>query len=177
VVGGCDRVFFIILMRVSSEAGPRGANPLTTSRILPLGVALVLALRPAAIALAGATGPPTVRRLAFAWGGVPADGERNTAALRAGASGRHHPFVSLRGGLDQPAGMVALLPGTLICTSTLEATQGSMVSLVSSHTNATRIGRHLWDIDSKFSPGLPPGWLPASRVCLRWCPSDEPSLA
>ena len=33
-----------------------------------------------------------------------------------------------------------------------------MVSLVNSHTNTTRIGWHLWEIDSRFAPGLPPGW-------------------
>ena len=33
----------------------------------------------------------------------------------------------------------------------------SMVSLVNSHTNATRIGWHMWAIDSRFAPGLPPG--------------------
>ena len=33
-----------------------------------------------------------------------------------------------------------------------------MVSLVNSHTNATRIGWHLWEADSRFSPGLPPEW-------------------
>jgi len=42
---------------------------------------------------------------------------------------------------------------------TLEATQGKwMVSLVNSHANATRIGWHLWEIDFRFAPGLPPGW-------------------
>ena len=34
-----------------------------------------------------------------------------------------------------------------------------MVSLVNSHTNATRIGWHLWEIDLRFTPGLPPGWI------------------
>jgi len=34
----------------------------------------------------------------------------------------------------------------------------SMVSSVNSHTNATRIGWHLWEIDLIFAPGLPPGW-------------------
>jgi len=33
-----------------------------------------------------------------------------------------------------------------------------MISLVNSHTNATRIGWHLWEIDFRFAPGLPPGW-------------------
>ena len=32
-----------------------------------------------------------------------------------------------------------------------------MVYLVNSHTNATRIGWHLWEIDLRFAPGLPPG--------------------
>jgi len=33
-----------------------------------------------------------------------------------------------------------------------------MVSSVNFHTNATRIGWHLWGIDLRFAPGLPPGW-------------------
>ena len=33
-----------------------------------------------------------------------------------------------------------------------------MVSLVNSHTNATRIGWYLWEIDLRFAPVLPPGW-------------------
>ena len=33
-----------------------------------------------------------------------------------------------------------------------------MVDLVNSHTKATRIGWHLWEIDLGFAPGLPPGW-------------------
>ena len=37
-----------------------------------------------------------------------------------------------------------------------------MVSLVNSHTNATRIGWHLREIDLKFAPGLPPGRLSQS---------------
>ena len=32
-----------------------------------------------------------------------------------------------------------------------------IVSLVNSLTNATRIGWHLWEIDLRFTPGLPPG--------------------
>ena len=32
-----------------------------------------------------------------------------------------------------------------------------MVSLVNSHTNATRIGWHLWGIDLRFAPVLLPG--------------------
>ena len=34
-----------------------------------------------------------------------------------------------------------------------------MVSLVNAHTNATRIGWHLREIDLRFALGLPPGWL------------------
>ena len=43
-----------------------------------------------------------------------------------------------------------------------------MVSSINSHTNATSIGWHLWEIDLRFAPGLPPGWLPhsASRNVL-----------
>jgi len=33
----------------------------------------------------------------------------------------------------------------------------SIVSLVNSHTKAARIGWHLWEIDLRFAPGLPPG--------------------
>ena len=39
------------------------------------------------------------------------------------------------------------------------------VSLVNSHTIATRIGWHLWKIDSRFAPGFPPGWV----VTFFWC--------
>ena len=47
----------------------------------------------------------------------------------------------------------------------------SMVSSVNYHTNATMIRWHLWEIDSRFAPGLPPGWQscpPAAqcRVCV-----------
>ena len=43
--------------------------------------------------------------------------------------------------------------------ATLEATRGKlMVSSPNSHTNATRVGWHLWEIDLRFAPGLPPGW-------------------
>jgi len=34
-----------------------------------------------------------------------------------------------------------------------------IVSLVNSHINATRIGWHVWEIDLRFAPGLPPGWI------------------
>ena len=33
----------------------------------------------------------------------------------------------------------------------------STVSLINSHTIAIRIGWHLWEIDLRFAPGLPPG--------------------
>jgi len=51
----------------------------------------------------------------------------------------------------------------------------SMVSLVNSHTNATRIGWHLWEIDFRFASGLPPGWLPPPPACLapHFLVSDE----
>ena len=41
-----------------------------------------------------------------------------------------------------------------------------MVSLVNSHTNATRIGWHLWEIDLRFAPGLPPGWFNTDSLSL-----------
>ena len=34
-----------------------------------------------------------------------------------------------------------------------------MVSVANSHTHATRIGWHLWEIDLRFAPGLPLGWI------------------
>ena len=61
-----------------------------------------------------------------------------------------------------------------------------MVSSVNSHTNATSIGWHLWEIDFRFATGLPPGWgagqtrwgtrcdgdvgiaYPAPQVCDDW---------
>jgi len=39
----------------------------------------------------------------------------------------------------------------------------TIVSLVNSHTNATRIGWHLWEIYLRFAPGLPPGWQGVSK--------------
>jgi len=33
-----------------------------------------------------------------------------------------------------------------------------MVSLVNSHTNATRVGWHLWEIDLRFPLNSTPGW-------------------
>ena len=64
---------------------------------------------------------------------------------------------------------------------TLEATQGQMDgSFVNSHTNATSIGRHLWEIDLTFAPGLPPGWGTVAeresaqhQECHR-CPDADP---
>jgi len=60
-----------------------------------------------------------------------------------------------------------------------------MVSLVNSHTNATRIGWHLWDFDLRFAPGLPPGWGGADQgrekacsslcTCFRWSADAWPS--
>ena len=38
-----------------------------------------------------------------------------------------------------------------------------MVSLVNSHANATRIGWHPWEIDSRFVPQLPPGWYRSTK--------------
>ena len=50
-----------------------------------------------------------------------------------------------------------------------------MVSLVNSHTHATRIGWHLWEIDLKFAPGLPPGWqTPAKNTAQRCAKGWEP---
>ena len=34
-----------------------------------------------------------------------------------------------------------------------------LVCLVNSHTNATRMGWHLWEIDFRFAPWPPAGWL------------------
>ena len=39
-----------------------------------------------------------------------------------------------------------------------------MVSLVNAHTNAPRIGWHLWEIDLRFAPGLPPGWVSSAAT-------------
>jgi len=49
----------------------------------------------------------------------------------------------------------------------LESTQGQFDGFFSnSHTNATRIGWHLWDVDLRFAPVLPPGWREI-RACQR----------
>ena len=42
-----------------------------------------------------------------------------------------------------------------------------MVSLVNSHTNATSRRWHLWEIDLRFAPGLPPGRLRERCTCVR----------
>ena len=42
-----------------------------------------------------------------------------------------------------------------------------MVYLVNSQTNATRIGWHLWEIDLRFAPGLPPGWVRGGSGAIR----------
>jgi len=34
-----------------------------------------------------------------------------------------------------------------------------MVSLVNSHSNSSSKRWHLWEIDLRFAPGLPPGWM------------------
>jgi hypothetical protein len=38
-----------------------------------------------------------------------------------------------------------------------------MVSSVNSHANPFRIGFHLWEIDLRLAPWLPPGWVHAGR--------------
>ena len=50
------------------------------------------------------------------------------------------------------------------------------VSLVHYYTNATRTGWHLWDIDLRFAPGLPPGWGTRTRTPPRTCtrPRGQP---
>ena len=40
-----------------------------------------------------------------------------------------------------------------------------MVSSVDSPTHTTRIGRHLWEIDLIFAPGLPSGWVVEGGSC------------
>jgi len=48
------------------------------------------------------------------------------------------------------------------------STQGKIdIFFVNSHTNATRIGWHVWEIDLIFAPGLPPGWgaMCGVRIC------------
>ena len=44
-----------------------------------------------------------------------------------------------------------------------------MVSSANSHTNATRIGWHLWEIDFRFAPGLSPGWSRTPAPALSGC--------
>ena len=51
--------------------------------------------------------------------------------------------------------------------TTLRQPRGKlMVPFVNSHEHATRIGWYLWDIDLRFAPGLPPGWLSKSISCF-----------
>ena len=49
-----------------------------------------------------------------------------------------------------------------------------MISVVSSNTNATRIGWHLWAIDLRFAPGLPPGWI-GRRIVNGLAVEDAPA--
>jgi len=54
-----------------------------------------------------------------------------------------------------------------VCNATppwMQPRGNSMVSLINSHTNATRSRWHLWEIDSRFAPGLPPGWIASSYL-------------
>jgi len=48
-----------------------------------------------------------------------------------------------------------------------------MVSSVNTHTNATSKRWHLWEIDLRFAPGLPPGWL-GVRSQLESCARSAP---
>jgi hypothetical protein len=41
-----------------------------------------------------------------------------------------------------------------------------MVYQVNSHTHATRIGWHLWEIDFRFAPGLHQGWCTGAVALL-----------
>jgi len=43
-----------------------------------------------------------------------------------------------------------------------------IVSSVNSHTNATRIGWHTWEIDFRFAPGLHPGWFMVDIIRAIW---------
>ena len=47
----------------------------------------------------------------------------------------------------------------------------SLIFLDNSHTHATRIGWHLWEIDLRVAPGLPPGWSSCAtgRLGLQRC--------
>ena len=53
-----------------------------------------------------------------------------------------------------------------------------IVSLVNSHTNATSKRWHLWEIDLRFAPGLPPGWLRGGITswALSRCALRPPSI-
>jgi len=67
--------------------------------------------------------------------------------------------VSGSGFLDSESGLSVKGRGLRVrCEAAQEATQGQMDFLsVNSHTNATRNGCHLWEIDLKSAPGLSPG--------------------
>ena len=49
-----------------------------------------------------------------------------------------------------------------------------MVSLVNSHPNATSRRWHLWEIDFRFAPGLPPGW--SRRLLESWRAREGPGI-
>ena len=71
------------------------------------------------------------------------------------------PLGCLQGGQQKPS-THSQRPPPQIQENTSVAWQPRgkwMVSLVNSHTNATRIGWHLWEIYLTFAPGLPPGWI------------------
>ena len=70
-----------------------------------------------------------------------------------GVDKRNHPFAPVLSPGRVPPGHPLLLPGP-----PWRQPRGKwMVSLVNSHRNATRIGWHLWEIDLRFAPELPPG--------------------
>ena len=71
-----------------------------------------------------------------------AHGER---AVRGGQRGRHQVHIGYASALCFPKPPWRQPMGKL------------MVSSINSHTNATSIGWHLWEIDLRFAPGLPPG--------------------
>ena len=49
--------------------------------------------------------------------------------------------------------------------------------LVNSHSNATIRRWHLWEIDSRFAPGLLPGWVEGQGFLHQGCNSElSPSL-
>ena len=57
--------------------------------------------------------------------------------------------------------------------STLEATHGQIDGFYSEpHTNASSKSWHLWEIDLRFAPGLPPGW----EISACECRNPEPQI-